>query len=142
MNSSLLELKAAFLIDGAGLLAALLGLLAVIASKIRAVAYSMLSVVLWSDVVMVVFAVLLIKDVKNFLVGKSASLRSKNQIIMAAKSVDGVQDVLDLRTMYLGSARLLVIIELHIDERLKTKSIELLTDEVNTQLRVMFQELN
>ena len=32
--------------------------------------------------------------------------------------------------MYLGSARLLVVIELHIDERLKTKSIESLSDEV------------
>jgi divalent metal cation (Fe/Co/Zn/Cd) transporter len=43
--------------------------------------------------------------------------------------------VLDLRTMYLGSARLLVIIELHIDERLKTKSIELLTDEVKHAIK-------
>ena len=76
------------------------------------------------------FSIILIRDVKDFLVGKAASQRIQEKIAEAAISVDGVQEVLDLRTMFLGSARLLVIIELHIDERLKTKSIEILSDEV------------
>ncbi len=134
-NSSLLELKAAFLIDGAGLLAAVLGLVAVIASEISGSGIFDALGSIMVGLIMVVFAVLLIKDVKNFLVGKSASKRIKGQIVKAATSVKGVQDVLDLRTMFLGSDRLLVVIELHIDERLKTKSIELLSDEVKAVIK-------
>ncbi|MBP6041993.1 cation diffusion facilitator family transporter [Candidatus Saccharibacteria bacterium] len=134
-NSSLLELKAAFLIDGAGLLAAVLGLVAVIASEISGSGVFDALGSIMVGLIMVVFAVLLIKDVKNFLVGKSASKRIKGQIVKAAISVKGVQDVLDLRTMFLGSDRLLVVIELHIDERLKTKSIEMLSDEVKAVIK-------
>ena len=132
-NSSLLELKAAFLIDGAGLLAAVLGLVAVIASEISGSGVFDALGSIMVGLIMVVFAVLLIKDVKNL--GKSASKRIKGQIVKAATSVKGVQDVLDLRTMFLGSDRLLVVIELHIDERLKTKSIELLSDEVKAVIK-------
>ena len=133
-TSSLLELKTSFLIDGAGMLAAILGLIAVGIdigfglSRFDGVGSLLVGVL------MTVFALLLIRDVKNFLVGKSATKRTQIKIEQAALSIKGVQEVLDMRTMYLGSARLLVVIELHIDERFKTKSIEQLSDEVKKKI--------
>lgn len=38
--------------------------------------------------------------------------------------------MLDLRTMYLGSERLLVILEVHIEDHRDTDEIEQITDEI------------
>ena len=133
-NSSLIEMKATFLIDGAGALAAAFGLIAIIMYTLTGIAVFDGLGSLAIGLLMSTFSIILIRDVKDFLVGKAASQRIQDKIAQVAISVDGVQEVLDLRTMFLGSARLLVIIELHIDERLKTKSIELLSDEVKKRI--------
>lgn len=133
-SSSLLELKASFLIDGAGMTASLIGLIAVGISLLTGITIFDGIGSLFIGIMMTVFALLLIRDVKNFIVGKAATKRTQRKIERTAMSVKGVQEVLDLRTMYLGSTRLLVVIELHIDERLKTRSIEHLTDEVKKRI--------
>lgn len=133
-SSSLLELKASFLIDGAGMTAAIIGLVSVGLSLATGITIFDGVGSLFIGVMMTIFALLLIRDVKNFIVGKAASKRTQRKIERVAMSVKGVQEVLDLRTMYLGSTRLLVVIELHIDERLKTRSIEHLTDEVKKRI--------
>ena len=133
-NSSLLELKASFLIDGAGMFAAFFGFIAISIETITGIQRFDGIGSLFVGFVMIIFALLLIRDVKDFLVGKAANTKTQAKIEKAAMSVKGVQEVLDMRTMYLGPARLLVVIELHIDERLKTKSIEELTDNVKAKI--------
>lgn len=44
--------------------------------------------------------------------------------------MDGVEAVLDFRTMYLGSAKLLVILEVHVADGFDTDQIEHITDTV------------
>jgi divalent metal cation (Fe/Co/Zn/Cd) transporter len=77
-------------------------------------------------------AFLLIRDVRDLIVGRSVDQNISDQIIGATKTVDGVQSVLDLRTMYLGSSRLLVIVEVHVQDGLDTDQIEQIIDNIKT----------
>ena len=75
-------------------------------------------------------AVLLIRDVRDLIVGKAVEPEIAQRIIGAAQSVTGVSSVLDLRTMYLGSAKILVILEVHIHNNFTTDEIEKIVDNV------------
>lgn len=84
---------------------------------------------------MMVGAILLMKDVRDLIVGKSVDKDTSRRIIRAATSIDGVNKVLDLRTMYLGSEKLLVILEVHIQDDLDTDTIEKITDIIKTKVQ-------
>ena len=82
-----------------------------------------------------VLAVVLISSVKDLLVGRSATSDIEDRIREAALEVDEVQRVLDLRTMYLGSERLLVNLEVHMQGGLETRQIEILIDEIKHRVK-------
>ena len=75
------------------------------------------------------------QDVRDLIVGKSVDKDTSRRIIRAATSIDGVNKVLDLRTMYLGSEKLLVILEVHIQDDLDTDTIEKITDIIKTKVQ-------
>jgi len=68
--------------------------------------------------------------VRSLIVGRSVDDELAQTIIGIAESVDGVNDVLDLRTMYLGSGKLLIIIEVHLRDEFGTDDIEAIIDRV------------
>ncbi|HET7630393.1 MAG TPA: cation transporter dimerization domain-containing protein, partial [Candidatus Saccharimonadales bacterium] len=74
----------------------------------------------------------LIADVKSLIVGRSLSAHAAKQLVDRVRRLKGVNDVLDLRTMYIGSTRLLVVIEVHLDDALSTDEIEVLSDKIKT----------
>lgn len=82
-----------------------------------------------------ILAVFLIKDAKDLLVGKAASAEIEKQVKAAALMIKGVESVLDLRTMYLGSAKILVNIEVHLKHGLKTREIEKIMDAIKEQIK-------
>lgn len=135
VHSSTVETKATFLIDFLGTAAAALGLIAlsayVFTGNVRFDGVGAMLV----GVTMMVGSILLIKDVKGLIVGRSVPEATTEQIKEAALGIEGVEEVLDLRTMYMGSAKLLVIIELHLDEHLSTSHIERLSDQVKHAIR-------
>jgi cation diffusion facilitator family transporter len=82
-----------------------------------------------------ILAVILILEVKSLLVGRSASPEIEDEIRDVVTSVVGVRQLLDLRTMYLGSNRLLVNVEVHLEQNLRTAQIEQLMDQIKQTLK-------
>lgn len=133
--SSLVETKATFVIDFLGTLAATVGLISLTLFALTGVDEldGLGSIIIGS--LMMIAALLLIRDVRDLIVGRSVDKQTTWQIIAAAKAVKGVNDVLDIRTMYLGSERLLVVLEVHVRDGLETDTIERLTDNVKRKVK-------
>ena len=130
VSSSIVETKATLLIDFLGTAGTVLGMIAlsifVVTGNPQFDGFGSMAI----GFSMMVGAVLLIRDVRDLIIGRSVDQDVSEQIIGATKTVDGVRDVLDLRTMYLGSNRLLVIIEVHVQDDLSTDQIEEIVDNI------------
>lgn len=79
-------------------------------------------------------SIVLLTNVKVFIIGKRASPDIEEAIKEAALGVPGVVDILDLRTMMLGSDNLLVNIEIHFKDGLVTDEIEAVIDAVKRKV--------
>ncbi len=132
LSSSIVETKATFVIDLLGTLAAVFGFVALLLFVLTG--YEQFdgvgSIVIGLS--MMTGAGLLVRDVHGLIVGKAVDPTTSKEIIAAAVSVDGVNEVLDLRTMYLGSERLLVVLEVHIEDGRHTDEIEQITDTIKS----------
>jgi divalent metal cation (Fe/Co/Zn/Cd) transporter len=112
-HSSLVETKTTLVLDMLGTIASVFGLMALGLYVItgRAEFDGLGSIMI--GVATAVLAAMLISSVKDLLVGRSATNDIEVRIREAALEISEVQRVLDLRTMYLGSERLLVNLEVH-----------------------------
>jgi divalent metal cation (Fe/Co/Zn/Cd) transporter len=134
-SSTLIETKATAILDSMGATASLLGLLSLIV-------YGLTGNPRFDGVgAMIVglccgaFALLLILEVKKFIVGRSAAPEVEERIRVSAQGIKGVHGVLDLRTMQMGSEKVMVNMEVHIDHRLTTPEIELLMDDLKDAVK-------
>jgi cation diffusion facilitator family transporter len=142
LHSSIVETKATFLIDFLGTIAALFGFAAIGTYVVTGnpVFDGIGSIVIGLS--MMAVAILLILDVRDLIVGKAVEPETTQRIIGAAQSVGGVASVLDLRTMYLGSAKILVILEIHMYDNLTTDQIEKIVDNVKTVVQENVPEVH
>ena len=142
IRSSVVETKATFLIDLMGTGAALLGFLALVTYLLTGNpiydGFGSMAI----GAVMMLCASLLIRDARDLLVGRAVDPDVTNRIIEAAHSVDGIDSVLDLRTMYIGSAKILVILEVHMPDELITDQIELIIDRVKKVVQTNVPEVH
>jgi cation diffusion facilitator family transporter len=123
-HSSIVETKATFFVDLLGMLAAVIGLVAIVALILTGDARLDGIGSMAIGIAMMLAAGFLIHDVRQFIVGRAASPQLVDDIITAVEKIAPVHSVLDLRTMYLGSGKLLIIIEVHLKDSLTTESIE------------------
>lgn len=82
-----------------------------------------------------VLAYILITGVKGFLVGTKASSEVEAKIRRAALTVPEVKKILDLRTMQIGSDKLLVNMEVHMKDALTTDQLEKLIDKIKRRVQ-------
>lgn len=130
LHSSLIETKATFLIDFLGTIAAFSGFIALMIYAFTGnPAFDGIGSVVIGLSMMCV-AILLIRDARDLIIGRAIEPEITQRIIGAAQSVKGIQSILDIRTMYLGSARILVILEVHMPDGLETNQIEKIVDNV------------
>ncbi len=135
VQSSIVETKATLLIDFMGTAAAFLGTVALLAYVVTGnVRFDGLGSMIIGAAMMVASA-LLIRDVRDFIIGRAVDHKVADNITKAAVSVQGIHAVLDLRTMYLGSNKLLVIIEVHVEDGLDTDEIETVIDRVKATVQ-------
>ena len=141
-HSSVAETKATFLIDFLGTASAIFGLIALgtYLATGNPVFDGLGSMVIGFSMMLVSF--LLIRDVRDLIVGKAVEPDVAQRIIGAAQSVEGVITVLDLRTMYLGSAKILVMLEVHLHDALDTDQIEEITDSVKAVIQQNIPEVH
>lgn len=135
LSSSIVETKATFLIDFLGTFAAFLGLvsLGLFVLTNNAQFDGMGSVLIGTS--MMCAALLLIRDIRDLIVGRAVDKSVSHEIISAVEGIEGVHDVLDLRTMYLGSEKLLVVVEVHLHDGMHTDDIETLIDTIKQQVQ-------
>ncbi len=129
-HSSIVETKATLLIDFLGTAAAALGIIALVVFVFTGNARfdGLGSIAI--GLLMMVAAVLLIRDVRDLIIGRSVDTQLAKKITDIAQSAPGIVSVLDLRSMYLGSGKLLVIIEVHVQDGFDTDRIEKIVDNV------------
>ncbi len=129
-HSSIVETKATFVIDFLGTSAAVLGMGALLLYVLTGDARfdGVGSIVIGASMMAAAFFLML--DIRDLIVGKAVDEKTLAAISRAALSIREVQSVLDLRTMYLGSSKLFVVIEVHLRDHLTTDQIEHVTDEI------------
>lgn len=86
-------------------------------------------------VMLAVLALILLISLKDLITGRSAPPSIERAIRKAALSHPAVEEILDLRTMILGSEKFLVNIEVHLRAGLTTNAIEEDIDEIKAAIR-------
>ena len=135
-GSALVATKATLILDLMGALAGFFGLVALLVFGITGdLRFDGLGAIV-IGVVLAILALFLLLGVKDLVVGRSAPMAIEERIRKAALATKGVQEVLDLRTMLIGAGRILVNLEVHIQDELTTREIERLVDEIKKQIKV------
>lgn len=134
-HSALIETKTTFVLDLMGTVASILGLIALfitgITGDLRFDGIGAMAI----GISLAFFAFFILKGAKELLVGQSASQETEEKIKKAALSYSSVKKVIDLRTLLLGSDRLLVNLEVHIKDDLTTDEIEELIDKIEHKIK-------
>ncbi len=130
LYASAVATKNAFVLDLMGTTAAVSGLISLLIYQIldEARADAVGSMVIGAVTAFLAF--ILIIGIKGFLVGKRADLVIEKKIKKVALTIPQVKEVLDLRTMQIGSNSLLVNMEVHMQDRLTTDELEKLIDKI------------
>jgi divalent metal cation (Fe/Co/Zn/Cd) transporter len=81
-----------------------------------------------------ILALVLIIGVKGFLIGKRAAPQIEEKIKKAVLTVPQVNEILDLRTMQIGPDKLLVNIEVNLQDQLTTDELETLIDKIKKRV--------
>ena len=116
INSAQVETKNTFILDLTGTGAAVIGLISLIIYQVTGLKYfdglgSMLM-----GVIIAITSVVLIWLVKDYLAGKSASAEIEKQIRDAALEIKQVKKVLELATMYTGTEKLLLHMDIEVNK--------------------------
>lgn len=135
VNSNLVETKTVFVLDLMGASASFLSFVAMILYQFTGQ--------MWFDgvgavmvgVVMGMLAFSLIIEIKDLVIGVSAPLQVQNKIKNIVESIGKVHKVIDLRTMIVGNEKILVNLEVNLDDRLTTDEIEKLIDKIKLEVK-------
>jgi cation diffusion facilitator family transporter len=135
LDSNAVATKNAFILDLMGTVAAGNGLISLglyqLTGQSRFDAFGAIVI----GVVTAILALILIYGVKGFLVGKRATPDIEKKIRQVTLQTPQVKEVLDLRTMQIGSEKLLVNMEVHMQDMLTTDELEKLIDEIKAHVR-------
>ncbi len=135
-RSSLVETKTTFILDLMGTCASLLGAIALgIYAFTGDQRFDGLGAMV-IGIVLAIFAIFLVLGIRELLIGKSASVETEQRIKNAALEIEEVDEVLEIKTLHLGSEKLLVNMFVHMKSRLGTRELEKLTDEIKDRIQL------
>lgn len=135
LKSNLIETKTTLVLDLMGTLASVLGLISLLFySLTNNFRFDGLGAML-IGVVLAFLAATIIIEIKDLVIGVSASEQTQEKIKQAVLSVSQVNKVLDLRTMIIGNNKILVNIEVNLEDKLTTNEIEVLVDKIKNEIQ-------
>lgn len=134
-RSSLVETKTTFILDLMGTVASMVGIIALTIYQFTGNARLDGIGAMAIGVVLAGFSYLLVAGIRDLVVGRSASAEVEEIIKTATMRVPNVTDVLDLKTMHVGSERLLVHLDVHLKSSLTTREIEKLIDTIKAEVQ-------
>lgn len=130
LNSSLIETKTALVMDLTGTLSSALGLVALwLYSFTGEPRYDALGGMAIASL-MAILAFALLLNVRELIIGRSTSGENEERIMKAVLEVAGVIKIVDLRTLIIGSEKLMAHVEVHVEDGLTTDEIERLIDKI------------
>lgn len=133
--SDRIETKATLILDLMGMLSAVFGLLAISFYAITGDSrFDGIGAILIGGLI-AILSVILMAEVKDLLVGRSADPHTEQRIKRITRSFPRVIGVMDLRTMYIGSDSILVNMEINVRKNLDTRAIEELTDRIKARIQ-------
>lgn len=134
-RSSLVETKTTFTLDLMGTSAAFLGVISLglylITGDQRFDGIGAMVI----GIVLAIFSFFLILGIRELLTGRSASKETEDKIKNAALKIEEVEDVLNVKTMHLGTERLLVNLYVHMKSKLGTRDLEQLIDKIEDSVK-------
>ena len=135
MNSSVVTTKNALVLDLMGTTASSLGLVSLLLYQLLGEKRFDGVGAMIIGVTTAILAFVLIIGIKGLLVGERAAPQIEEKIKTATLSIPQVKEVLDLRTMQIGSEKLLVNIDVHMQDGLTTDELEALIDKIKQRIR-------
>ena len=132
--SSLVETKMTLLVDFLGTLSALFGLIALGMFVITDNPLFDGVGALLIGILTAAGAMIVIIDLRDLIVGRRPNPRVIKDICDTALTVRGVQEVLDIRAISVGSGEVLAILEVHFKDGHSTDEIEQITDRVKAKV--------
>lgn len=141
ISSSLIETKTTFILDLMGMSASILGVFALIFYQITGdFRFDGLGAILIGTTLAILAFILLI-GVVDLIVGRSASLETEAKIKTVALNTPQVSKVLGIKTLHMGSERLLVNLDVHLDHNLTTRQIEGLIQKIKKDIKSQIPEV-
>jgi cation diffusion facilitator family transporter len=134
-NSEHIETKTTFVLDLMGTSVAICGLISLLLLKFTnnlqfdGIGAMVMGFVLAS------LSFILIKGAKDLLIGKAASPDTNKKIKSCIDRFSEVKQIIRLQTVYEGSGKVLVLLDLHLKNDLKTDQIERLTQKIKDSIQ-------
>ena len=135
LKSTHVETKNTFILDFTGTAAAVMGLISLILYQLAGIKHFDGLGGMLIGVLIAFSSIVLIRGVKNYLIGKSAGLDIEKQIRQAVLQVKQVTEIVDMGTMYLGSERLLIHLDIRIRDAGNVKEIETIVEKVKEHVK-------
>jgi cation diffusion facilitator family transporter len=134
-RSSLVETKTTFILDLMGTCASFIGTIAlaiyVFTGDLRFDGLGAMII----GIVLAIFSFFLVLGIRDLMIGKSASGETELKIKNAALEIGEVEEILDIKTLHVGSEKLLVNLYVHMRSRLGTRELEKLMDKIEDRVR-------
>lgn len=135
LHSSRIETKTTFVLDLMGTAASILGIIALIFYQItgdlRLDGLGAISI----GIVLASLAYLLLMGTVDLIIGRSASSEVEEKIRKATMKTPNVNKVMNLKTLHIGTEKLLVNVEVDLDHGLTTSEIEKLIGEIKEDIK-------
>jgi cation diffusion facilitator family transporter len=135
VGSALIETKTTLVLDFMGTMASVLGFLSLVfymsTGNLRFDGIGAMTI----GLTLAILALFIIKGAKDLLVGESAPFDVEDKIIKITKADPNVKEVIDLRTLQIGPERLLINMEVNLNDELTTNEIEVLIDKIEKSIK-------
>lgn len=140
-NSSLIEVKTTFVLDLMGTLASIFGFIALAIYEVTGnLIFDGLGAMM-IGVLLAIFGVILVAAMREMIIGQSAPPEVEGKIRQATLIQPEVKKVLDLKTLHIGSDKLLVNAEVNLVSSLTTREIEGIIDRIKENIKKQVPEV-
>lgn len=139
-SSSLIEIKTSFVLDLMGAMSSLLGLIAfTIFSLTGNYRFDGIGAMM-IGLLIAIMAILLLTELRTFVAGKSADSETIEMIKKIALAAPGVKSISDLRTMYQGSEKLIINLDILINDSDSAETAGEIIDKIKEKIKDEIKE--
>ena len=140
-DSTHVETKNTFILDLTGTSAAVVGMISLIVYQLFGLKYFDGLGGMLMGLIIATSSVILIWGVKDYLIGKSAIPEIEKQMKEIILSETRVRDIVEFRTMYIGSEKLMLHLDIVVNKSTTAKEITELVDSLKDKLKKDFRML-